>query len=80
TPEVKAPSQPISKEESPEEEDKAKSLDLDPPLRKKQRLDEEADSEATESFEKYMAGRGHESEGDGGIEEEETEKDQEPHV
>ncbi|KAH9313059.1 hypothetical protein KI387_028094, partial [Taxus chinensis] len=33
-PEVEVPRKPISKEESPEEEDKAESPDQEPPLRK----------------------------------------------
>ncbi|KAH9295623.1 hypothetical protein KI387_039211, partial [Taxus chinensis] len=43
------------------------------------RVDEEADSEVTDSLEKYLGEGEDESEG-GGDEEEEPEKDKEPHV
>ncbi|KAH9310303.1 hypothetical protein KI387_044708, partial [Taxus chinensis] len=46
---------------------------------KKKRVDEEADLEVTDSLEKYMGGRGDESEEDDG-EEDEPEKDQDPQV
>ncbi|KAH9316880.1 hypothetical protein KI387_018649, partial [Taxus chinensis] len=76
-PKVEAPKQPTTMEESQEEEEKEESLDQKTPLRKKQRVDEEADLEVTDSLEKYLGEGQDESEG-GGDEEEDIEKDKEP--
>ncbi|KAH9319919.1 hypothetical protein KI387_021688, partial [Taxus chinensis] len=76
-PEVEAPEQPTTMEESQEEEEKAESPDQKTPLRKKQRVDEEADSEVTDNLKRYLGEGEDESEG-GGDEEEDTEKEKEP--
>ncbi|KAH9326690.1 hypothetical protein KI387_006868, partial [Taxus chinensis] len=78
TPEVEAPKKTITKEESHEEEEKVESPEKRTPLRKKQRVDEKADSEVTNSLEKYLGEGEDESEGDGN-EEDEPGKATKPH-
>ncbi|KAH9292338.1 hypothetical protein KI387_042481, partial [Taxus chinensis] len=58
TPEVEAPRKPLTKEKSPEEEEEAESPIKETPLKEKcKRVEEEVDSEETDSLENYMGKR-----------------------
>ncbi|KAH9300167.1 hypothetical protein KI387_011750, partial [Taxus chinensis] len=74
TPEVEEPRKPFTKEIFPEEEEETKSPVKVPPLKKKQRVEEEANTKETDSLEKYVGKREGESEEDNN-EEDEPEKD-----
>ncbi|KAH9291063.1 hypothetical protein KI387_044634, partial [Taxus chinensis] len=71
-------SNPSLKEKSPEEAEKAGSPTEELPLRKKQRIEEEADSEEIESLERYIGEKDDDEEEDDN-EEDDPERDQEPH-
>ncbi|KAH9321410.1 hypothetical protein KI387_016049, partial [Taxus chinensis] len=72
--EEEVPEKSLTKEKSPEELGKAGSPAKESPLRKKQRIEEETDSNETESLENYICRRNNDDE------EDDPEEDQEPLV